>query len=108
MSVPFLVLAVLFLAYSNGANDNFKGVASLIGNSTTTYRTALAWAMLHARTGAVREVEAVAARMEQAVDDAVVYVAAGAGYFTRPGPSLVTGSRQSTRSGWNGEYSSSR
>jgi inorganic phosphate transporter, PiT family len=36
MSIPFLVLAVLFLAYANGANDNFKGVASLFGSNTTT------------------------------------------------------------------------
>ena len=40
----FLVLAVLFLAYANGANDNIKGVATLIGSGTTGYRTALVWA----------------------------------------------------------------
>src|SRR5205823_8002916 len=34
----------LFLAYSNGANDNFKGVATLFGSRTCGYRTALAWA----------------------------------------------------------------
>jgi PiT family inorganic phosphate transporter len=39
-----LVVAVLVLAYSNGANDNFKGVATLLGSGTCTYRTALAWA----------------------------------------------------------------
>jgi inorganic phosphate transporter, PiT family len=39
-----LVVATCFLAYSNGANDNFKGVASLFGSRTTTYRTAIAWA----------------------------------------------------------------
>ncbi len=37
-------LAVLFLAYANGANDNFKGVATLFGSGTTDYRRALAWA----------------------------------------------------------------
>jgi PiT family inorganic phosphate transporter len=36
-----LLLAVCFLAYSNGANDNFKGVASLFGSKTTGYRTAI-------------------------------------------------------------------
>ena len=40
----FLVLAVLFLAYANGANDNIKGVATLIGSGTTSYRQALIWA----------------------------------------------------------------
>ena len=39
-----LFLAACFLAYSNGANDNFKGVASLYGSRTATYGTALAWA----------------------------------------------------------------
>jgi inorganic phosphate transporter, PiT family len=38
-----LVIAVFWLAYSNGANDNFKGVATLHG-SGTTFRRALAWA----------------------------------------------------------------
>ena len=42
---------------------------------------------------ALREVEAIAARTawQDAVGDAAVYVAAGGGYFTRPGPRLVTG-----------------
>lgn len=39
-----LFLAVIFLGYSNGANDNFKGVASLYGSKTTSYKTALTWA----------------------------------------------------------------
>jgi inorganic phosphate transporter, PiT family len=42
--VILIALAVLFLAYSNGANDNFKGVATLFGSGATTYRTALIWA----------------------------------------------------------------
>lgn len=39
-----LGLAVLLLAYFNGANDNFKGVATLFGSGSTDYRRALAWA----------------------------------------------------------------
>jgi PiT family inorganic phosphate transporter len=39
-----IVLCVLFLAYANGANDNFKGVATLFGSGTASYRTALVWA----------------------------------------------------------------
>jgi PiT family inorganic phosphate transporter len=39
-----IVFAVLFLAYSNGANDNFKGVATLFGSGVTNYRRALIWA----------------------------------------------------------------
>lgn len=48
-----LLLAVCFLAYSNGANDNFKGVASLFGSNTTSYRTALGWATLTTFAGSV-------------------------------------------------------
>ena len=31
----------LFLAWANGANDNFKGVATLYGSNTTPYKKAL-------------------------------------------------------------------
>ncbi len=48
-----LLLAVCFLAYSNGANDNFKGVASLFGSKTTSYRVALGWATLCTFAGSV-------------------------------------------------------
>jgi PiT family inorganic phosphate transporter len=44
MTLLFLTLATCFLAYSNGANDNFKGVASLFGSGTTGYRRAIWWA----------------------------------------------------------------
>ncbi len=40
----WLLLTVAFLAYANGANDNFKGVATLFGSHTTDYRKALWWA----------------------------------------------------------------
>lgn len=36
-----LVLTTLFVAYSNGANDNFKGVATLYGSNLTPFTTAL-------------------------------------------------------------------
>jgi PiT family inorganic phosphate transporter len=52
-ATAFIALAVLFLAYSNGANDNFKGVATLFGSSTATYRAALAWATLTTFAGAL-------------------------------------------------------
>jgi PiT family inorganic phosphate transporter len=46
-----VALAVLFLAYSNGANDNFKGVATLFGSGTSGYRQALLWATLTTAAG---------------------------------------------------------
>lgn len=39
--LTLLVLATLFVAYSNGANDNYKGVATLYGSSAATFRQAL-------------------------------------------------------------------
>ena len=46
-----MILAVFFVAYVNGANDNFKGVATLFGSGTTSYRRALAWATLATLAG---------------------------------------------------------
>ncbi len=43
-TVIFILLAAVFLAYSNGANDNFKGVATLFGSGTADYKRALLWA----------------------------------------------------------------
>lgn len=48
-----LFIAVLFLAYSNGANDNFKGVATLFGSGTTDYRKALTWATVATFAGSL-------------------------------------------------------
>ena len=53
MLITFLFLAVCFLAYSNGANDNFKGVATLFGSGTTNYRKAIWWATLCTAAGAI-------------------------------------------------------
>jgi PiT family inorganic phosphate transporter len=41
MLVALLCLTALFVAYANGANDNFKGVATLYGSNTLDFRTAL-------------------------------------------------------------------
>lgn len=48
-----LTFAVCFLAWANGANDNFKGVASLYGSNTARYRTALVWATVTTAAGSV-------------------------------------------------------
>ena len=44
MLFALILLAAVALAYANGANDNFKGVATLFGSGTTNYRRALTWA----------------------------------------------------------------
>jgi PiT family inorganic phosphate transporter len=51
MLLAAIIFAVLFLAFANGANDNFKGVATLFGSGTARYRTALAWATLTTLSG---------------------------------------------------------
>lgn len=43
MLTAILFLAACFVAYTNGANANFKGVASLYGSGTTTLKRALWW-----------------------------------------------------------------
>jgi inorganic phosphate transporter, PiT family len=43
MVLALLFLAAVFVAFTNGANANFKGVASLYGSGTTTLRTAALW-----------------------------------------------------------------
>jgi inorganic phosphate transporter, PiT family len=48
-----IVGATLFIAYANGANDNFKGVATLFGSGTTDYRSALWWATITTLAGSV-------------------------------------------------------
>jgi len=45
--------AVLLVAYANGANDNFKGVATLFGSGTTDYRRALSWATVTTLSGSI-------------------------------------------------------
>jgi len=53
MTLALLFLATCFLAYSNGANDNFKGVASLFGSRTCNYRTAILWATITTFAGSI-------------------------------------------------------
>ena len=53
MTSALLFLATCFLAYSNGANDNFKGVASLFGSRTCNYRAAIWWATIATFAGSI-------------------------------------------------------
>ena len=53
MMLAALFLATCFLAYPNGANDNFKGVASLFGSRTCNYQTAIFWATLTTFAGSI-------------------------------------------------------
>lgn len=48
-----IILSTLLVAYANGANDNFKGVATLFGSGTTNYRKALWWATATTFAGSI-------------------------------------------------------
>ena len=52
--MTWLVLAlVVALAFWNGANDNFKGVATIHGSGSASYRSALAWATVTTFAGSL-------------------------------------------------------
>ncbi len=51
--IACLIAAALFVAYANGANDNFKGVATLYGSGTIGYRGALTWATMTTFAGSI-------------------------------------------------------
>src|SRR4029434_1221877 len=53
MTLVLLFVATCFLAYSNGANDNFKGVASVFGSRTCGYRTAINWTTITTFAGSI-------------------------------------------------------
>ena len=48
-----LFATALFIAFSNGANDNFKGFATVWGSNTLSYRRALALATLATALGSL-------------------------------------------------------
>jgi len=48
-----LLIAVFWLAWANGANDNFKGVATLYGSRTLDYRSALRLATVTTLVGSL-------------------------------------------------------
>ena len=53
MLTTLLVIAVCCVAFTSGANANFKGVASLYGSGTTSFRTALLWGTVTTFAGSV-------------------------------------------------------
>ena len=88
----FIFLATCFLAYSNGANDNFKGVATLFGSGTTNYRGAIRWATVTTFAGSISSIILAGALVQRfsgkglvpdalaASPDFLLSVATGAGF----------------------------
>ncbi|NJM39201.1 MAG: hypothetical protein HC845_15865 [Akkermansiaceae bacterium] len=64
MIFTILAITVAFLAYANGANDNFKGVASLYGSKTCSYKTALTWATIATAAGSIAAIFLAAALLK--------------------------------------------
>lgn len=56
MLIVIVAAAGLLLAYANGANDNFKGVATLFGCGSSAYRGALLWATVTTLLGSLAAV----------------------------------------------------
>jgi inorganic phosphate transporter, PiT family len=53
MQLVAILITGITLAYANGANDNFKGVATLLGSGTTDRRRALIWATVTTLLGSM-------------------------------------------------------
>lgn len=51
-----IIVATCFLAYSNGSNDNFKGVATLLGSHTLSYKQAIGWATFTTFAGSISSI----------------------------------------------------
>ncbi|MGH7744517.1 MAG: inorganic phosphate transporter [Candidatus Dormibacteria bacterium] len=71
-----LIFAVGLLSFANGANDNFKGVATLWGSGLTSYKCAIAWGTVFTFLGSLTSIglgSALAAKFSgaQIVDSAV-------------------------------------
>lgn len=53
MIIPLVIISALLLAFANGANDNFKGFATVWGSATLSYRKALIIATIAAIAGSL-------------------------------------------------------
>ncbi len=53
MLLILLVIATCAVAFTNGANANFKGVASLYGSGTASFRTTILWGTAATLAGAI-------------------------------------------------------
>ena len=56
MTLLLIFTATLFVAYANGANDNFKGVATLFGSGSANYKQAITLATAATFAGCIASV----------------------------------------------------
>lgn len=64
MESLLVVAVVAWLAYANGSNDTFKGVATLFGAGITSYRVALLWGIATTLAGSLAAVGLVGGLVE--------------------------------------------
>ena len=60
-----IIGAMLFVAYANGANDNFKGFATVWGSQTLSYRMALTLATVATVAGSLTSLVLAGALVKQ-------------------------------------------
>lgn len=77
--ITILILACLFVAFANGANDVSKGIATLVGSGVSNYRGAVIWGTAWTVVGAL-----VAALMTQTL----VATFSGKGLLANPNTSF--------------------
>src|SRR5690242_18223192 len=78
----FLLIAAAFLAFSNGANDNFKGVATIYGSGTAGYKVSISWATITTFAGSVGSIFLAQALLKKFSGRGLVPdVLTGSGYF---------------------------
>lgn len=65
MIILLLGFTALFLAFSNGANDNFKGFATVWGSASLSYRRALIFASIATLLGGITSVLVADALVQQ-------------------------------------------
>jgi PiT family inorganic phosphate transporter len=56
MIFVLLLIAAAFVAFSNGANDNFKGVATIYGSGTAGYNVSITWATFTTLAGSIASI----------------------------------------------------
>jgi inorganic phosphate transporter, PiT family len=56
LALTFVIVTALLVSYANGANDNFKGVATLYGSNTVGYKNAIALATVSTFAGSIASV----------------------------------------------------
>jgi PiT family inorganic phosphate transporter len=96
-----LIIVAVFLSFSNGANDNFKGFATVWGSDTLSYRQALMLASIATALGSLASLALAHALVMQFTGKGIVpdHVAGDAGFVLGVGVGAATTVMLATRLG---------